>query len=95
MNMAGPTSSNYPIQPIRQHEAARQGVDQAAGRHQRRRRLRQSDGLRRRLELSLRRGLWDGGVLVGVAPDLIYCKDTDGDGKADVRTKLYTGFGPR
>ncbi len=36
---------------------------------------------------------WDGGVLVGVAPDLIYCKDTDGDGKADVRTKLYTGFG--
>jgi putative membrane-bound dehydrogenase-like protein len=36
---------------------------------------------------------WDGGVLVGVAPDILYCKDTDGDGKADVRQKLFTGFG--
>lgn len=36
---------------------------------------------------------WDGGVLVGVAPDLLFCKDTDGDGKADIRQKLFTGFG--
>lgn len=36
---------------------------------------------------------WDGGIFVGVAPDLIYCKDTDGDGKADVRKVLFTGFG--
>ena len=36
---------------------------------------------------------WDGGILVGVAPDILFCKDTDGDGKADVRTKLFTGFG--
>ncbi len=36
---------------------------------------------------------WDGGVLVGVAPDILFCKDTDGDGKADVRKKLFTGFG--
>lgn len=36
---------------------------------------------------------WDGGVLVGVAPDLLFCKDTDGDGRADVRQKLFTGFG--
>jgi putative membrane-bound dehydrogenase-like protein len=36
---------------------------------------------------------WNGGVLVGVAPDLLFCKDTDGDGKADVRQKLFTGFG--
>lgn len=36
---------------------------------------------------------WDGGVLVGVAPDILYCKDTDGDGRADVRRKLFTGFG--
>lgn len=36
---------------------------------------------------------WDGGVLVGVAPDILYCKDTDGDGKADVRRTLFTGFG--
>lgn len=36
---------------------------------------------------------WDGGILVGVAPDILFCKDTDGDGKADVRRKLFTGFG--
>jgi putative membrane-bound dehydrogenase-like protein len=36
---------------------------------------------------------WNGGVLVGVAPDILFCKDTDGDGKADVRQKLFTGFG--
>ena len=36
---------------------------------------------------------WDGGILVGVAPDILFCKDTDGDGKADIRKKLFTGFG--
>ena len=36
---------------------------------------------------------WDGGVYVGSAPDLIYLKDTDGDGKADVRRVVFTGFG--
>ncbi len=36
---------------------------------------------------------WDGGIFVGVAPDLLYCKDTDGDGKADVKKVLFTGFG--
>ncbi len=36
---------------------------------------------------------WDGGILVGVAPDILFCKDTDGDGKADVRRKVFTGFG--
>ena len=36
---------------------------------------------------------WKGGILVGVAPDILYCKDTDGDGKADIRQKLFTGFG--
>ncbi|MEK6239474.1 MAG: hypothetical protein N2C14_32550, partial [Planctomycetales bacterium] len=35
---------------------------------------------------------WDGGVFVGAAPDLLYCKDTDGDGRADVREKVLTGF---
>lgn len=34
-----------------------------------------------------------GGVYIGAAPDIIYCKDTDGDRKADVRRKVYTGFG--
>ncbi len=38
---------------------------------------------------------WRGGILVGNAPDLLYCKDTDGDGKADVRKVLYTGFGTK
>ena len=36
---------------------------------------------------------WDGGVYVGSAPDLIYLKDTDGDGKADQRRVVFTGFG--
>src|ERR1700677_5074159 len=36
---------------------------------------------------------WDGGVFVGAAPDILYLKDTDGDGKADVRKVVYTGFG--
>ncbi len=36
---------------------------------------------------------YDGGVFVGAAPDLMYLKDTDGDGVADVRTVVFTGFG--
>jgi len=36
---------------------------------------------------------WRDGVLVGDAPDLLYLGDTDGDGRADVRRRLYTGFG--
>lgn len=35
---------------------------------------------------------WDGGVFVGVVPDLWYFKDTKGDGKADVKKKVLTGF---
>jgi putative membrane-bound dehydrogenase-like protein len=38
---------------------------------------------------------WEGGIFVGNAPDLLYCKDTDGDGKADVRQVVYTGFGQK
>jgi putative membrane-bound dehydrogenase-like protein len=33
------------------------------------------------------------GVLVCAAPDILYAEDTDGDGKADVVKKLFTGFG--
>lgn len=35
---------------------------------------------------------YDGGVFVGSPPDILYCKDTDGDGKADVRKVVFTGF---
>jgi putative membrane-bound dehydrogenase-like protein len=36
---------------------------------------------------------YDGGVFICAAPDLIYAKDTDGDGVADVRKFMFTGFG--
>lgn len=36
---------------------------------------------------------YDGGIFVAASPDIIYFKDTDGDGKADVRKVVFTGFG--
>ncbi|HAV61649.1 MAG TPA: hypothetical protein DCY13_04700, partial [Verrucomicrobiales bacterium] len=36
---------------------------------------------------------YDGGVFVVAAPDLWFFKDTDGDGVADVRKIVFTGFG--
>jgi len=36
---------------------------------------------------------WRGGVLVAAAPDIIYLKDSDGDGRADERRTVLTGFG--
>lgn len=35
---------------------------------------------------------WKNGILVSAAPDLLFLKDTDGDGKADVRETVLTGF---
>ena len=35
---------------------------------------------------------YGGGVFVGATPDILYCKDTDGDGVADVREVVFTGF---
>jgi len=35
---------------------------------------------------------YDGGVFIAVAPDIIYAKDTDGDGKADIREVVFSGF---
>ncbi|MCF6284956.1 MAG: cytochrome C, partial [Candidatus Hydrogenedentes bacterium] len=35
---------------------------------------------------------YDGGIFVGVPPDILYCKDTTGDGVADLREVVYTGF---
>jgi putative membrane-bound dehydrogenase-like protein len=36
---------------------------------------------------------WKGGVFVTAPPDIWYLKDTDGDFRADVRRRVYTGFG--
>jgi len=36
---------------------------------------------------------YDGGVFVSAAPEILYCKDTDGDDHADIREIVYTGFG--
>ncbi|MEO5802422.1 MAG: neutral/alkaline non-lysosomal ceramidase N-terminal domain-containing protein [Verrucomicrobiota bacterium] len=35
---------------------------------------------------------WRKGVLICAAPDIIYAEDTNGDGKADIVKKLFTGF---
>ncbi|RAJ93038.1 putative membrane-bound dehydrogenase-like protein [Larkinella arboricola] len=35
---------------------------------------------------------WKKGILVTDAPDVLYLEDTDGDGKADVRETILTGF---
>ena len=37
--------------------------------------------------------VYDGGVFVGAAPDVFYLKDTSGDGTADQRDTVFTGFG--
>lgn len=37
---------------------------------------------------------WRGGVIVCASPDVLWMKDYDGDGKADVREVLLTGFAP-
>jgi len=35
---------------------------------------------------------WNGGIVVTQAPNILFLKDTDGDGKADLRETLYAGF---
>jgi putative membrane-bound dehydrogenase-like protein len=35
---------------------------------------------------------WNGGLLVTSAPDILFFKDTDGDGRADERKVILTGF---
>src|SRR6266700_8261022 len=35
---------------------------------------------------------YDGGIFVGATPDILYLKDTNGDGKADLRETVFTGF---
>ncbi|HYE99401.1 MAG TPA: PVC-type heme-binding CxxCH protein [Planctomycetota bacterium] len=50
-----------------------------------------ADGLERPTAVAC----WKGGVFVLAAPDLIYFKDTDGDGRADVRRVALSGFGTK
>jgi putative membrane-bound dehydrogenase-like protein len=38
---------------------------------------------------------WKGGAFVTCAPDIWYLKDTSGDGRADVRQVVLTGFGTK
>ncbi len=35
---------------------------------------------------------WNGGILVTAPPEILFLKDTDADGKADVREVLFSGF---
>ncbi|MBI2421719.1 MAG: c-type cytochrome [Candidatus Hydrogenedentes bacterium] len=35
---------------------------------------------------------YDGGLFVAAPPDIWYCKDTDGDGKADIKEIVFSGF---
>lgn len=35
---------------------------------------------------------WNGGVLVAMAPDIFFLKDTDGDDRADIRERVFHGL---
>ncbi|MBS1750250.1 MAG: dehydrogenase, partial [Bacteroidetes bacterium] len=35
---------------------------------------------------------WKGGLLIAAAPNIMYYKDTDGDGRADLKEIVFTGF---
>ena len=37
---------------------------------------------------------WRGGALISAAPDIFFAEDSDGDGRADRREVLFTGFQP-
>ncbi|MFL2869227.1 MAG: PVC-type heme-binding CxxCH protein [Pirellulaceae bacterium] len=37
--------------------------------------------------------VWRDGVLISAAPNIWYMEDSNGDGKADIKTAVYTGFG--
>ncbi|MDF1812154.1 MAG: neutral/alkaline non-lysosomal ceramidase N-terminal domain-containing protein [Verrucomicrobiales bacterium] len=36
--------------------------------------------------------VWDKGILITAAPDIIYAEDSNGDGKADIQEVWYAGF---
>ena len=69
------------------------GTVRLLARHRRRRPVRPEHRLRRRPALGRGDRAWKGGIFVTAPPDIWYLKDTDGDDRADVRKKVYTGFG--
>ncbi|MBL9117354.1 MAG: ThuA domain-containing protein [Verrucomicrobiaceae bacterium] len=48
-----------------------------------------------KIELATSSVFYKNGVIVSAAPDIWFFEDTDGDDKADKRTKLYTNLGNR
>lgn len=48
-----------------------------------------------KLELATSSVFYKDGIIVCAAPDIWFFEDTDGDDKADKRTKLYTNLGTR
>lgn len=44
------------------------------------------------LEWAVAVACYDGGVFIGVPPNILYAKDNDGDGRADTVETVYTGF---
>lgn len=48
-----------------------------------------------KIELATSSVFYKNGVIVCAAPDIWYFEDTDGDDKADKRTKIYTSLGTR
>ena len=62
-------------------------------RHRRRRQSRQVNRLRRGLLIPTGVEPGDGGVYVGQSTELLHFKDTDGDGNADKRRIVLSGFG--
>jgi hypothetical protein len=69
----------------------RSGVD--VGRHRQRRRDGQEDGVRRRPGVADLVVFYKDGVIVSQAPDTLWIRDTNGDGKADKTEVLFTGWG--
>ena len=45
------------------------------------------------LELATSFVFYKDGVIVSQAPDVLFVRDTNGDGKAETVEKVYTGFG--
>jgi hypothetical protein len=85
--------AEYRRLPARSQAGRAAPVAHPAARRPRRRRLfRDFDGLRRPIELRASGAGATRGVIVTAAPHVLFLKDTNGDGTADERRVLFTGF---